>query len=229
MKPRILFVEDDEALGLLTTDQLEDAGFDLLWLKSGIEAGAMKDFNTFDLIILDINLPGENGFDIAGKIRKQSESIPILFLSARSLAEDRIHGLQLGADDYMTKPFRIEELILKIQIFLKRKAIQKQGDSPESLQIGLYTLDKKNLSLMFSNGTLRRMTYKEAELLSYMAKNANQLIKRSQLLTDVWGNDDYFLGRSMDVFISRLRKYLSGDDRIKIEAIHGIGFQFICP
>jgi DNA-binding response OmpR family regulator len=137
--------------------------------------------------------------------------------------------LQLGADDYMTKPFRIEELILKIQIFLKRKAIQKQGDSPEPLQIGLYTLDKKNLSLMFSNGTLRRMTYKEAELLSYMAKNANQLIKRSQLLTDVWGNDDYFLGRSMDVFISRLRKYLSGDDRIKIEAIHGIGFQFICP
>ncbi|MEY3323196.1 MAG: hypothetical protein RLZZ417_2779 [Bacteroidota bacterium] len=229
MKPKILYVEDDEALGLLTRDQLEDAGFDLLWLKSGTDAIALKDFNVFDLIILDINLPGENGFEIALKIRQQSESIPILFLSARSLSEDRIHGLQIGADDYMTKPFQIKELILKIQIFLKRKAIQKESDSLDPIQIGYYKLDKKNLSLTFSDGVIKRMTSKEAELLSYLAKHSNQLIKRSQLLIDVWGNDDYFLGRSMDVFISRLRKYLSGDERIKIEAIHGVGFQFICP
>jgi len=229
MKPRILYVEDDESLGLLTKDQLEDAGFDLLWLKSGTEADALKEFNLFDLIILDINLPGENGFNIAMKIRQHSESIPILFLSARSLSEDRIHGLQIGADDYMTKPFQIKELILKIQIFLKRKAIQKEGDSQDPIQIGNYKLDKKNLSLTFMDDEVRRMTSKEAELLNYLAKHANQLIKRSQLLTDVWGNDDYFLGRSMDVFISRLRKYLSQDDRIKIEAIHGVGFQFICP
>lgn len=229
MKPRILYVEDDESLGLLTKDQLEDAGFDLLWLKSGTEADALKEFNLFDLIILDINLPGENGFNIAMKIRQHSESIPILFLSAKSLSEDRIHGLQIGADDYMTKPFQIKELILKIQIFLKRKAIQKEGDSQDPIQIGNYKLDKKNLSLTFMDDEVRRMTSKEAELLNYLAKHANQLIKRSQLLTDVWGNDDYFLGRSMDVFISRLRKYLSQDDRIKIEAIHGVGFQFICP
>ncbi len=229
MKPRILYVEDDESLGLLTKDQLEDAGFDLLWLKSGTEADALKEFNLFDLIILDINLPGENGFNIAMKIRQHSESIPILFLSARSRSEDRIHGLQIGADDYMTKPFQIKELILKIQIFLKRKAIQKEGDSQDPIQIGNYKLDKKNLSLTFMDDEVRRMTSKEAELLNYLAKHANQLIKRSQLLTDVWGNDDYFLGRSMDVFISRLRKYLSQDDRIKIEAIHGVGFQFICP
>ncbi|MEN9914565.1 MAG: hypothetical protein RL528_1324 [Bacteroidota bacterium] len=229
MKPRILYVEDDESLGLLTRDQLEDAGFDLLWLKSGTEANALTDFNVFDLIILDINLPGINGFEIAVKIRQHSESIPILFLSARSLSEDRIYGLQIGADDYMIKPFQIKELILKIQIFLKRKAIQKEADSLDPIQIGHYKLDKKNLSLISLDGAIKRMTSKEAELLSYLARHANQLIKRSQLLIDVWGNDDYFLGRSMDVFISRLRKYLSGDDRIKIEAIHGVGFQFICP
>lgn len=229
MKPRILYVEDDESLGLLTRDQLEDAGFDLLWLKSGTEANALTDFNVFDLIILDINLPGMNGFEIAIKIRQHSESIPILFLSARSLSEDRIYGLQIGADDYMIKPFQIKELILKIQIFLKRKAIQKEADSLDPIQIGHYKLDKKNLSLISLDGAIKRMTSKEAELLSYLARHANQLIKRSQLLIDVWGNDDYFLGRSMDVFISRLRKYLSGDDRIKIEAIHGVGFQFICP
>jgi len=229
MKPRILYVEDDESLGLLTRDQLEDAGFDLLWLKSGTEANALTDFNVFDLIILDINLPGINGFEIAVKIRQHSESIPILFLSARSLSEDRIYGLQIGADDYMIKPFQIKELILKIQIFLKRKAIQKEADSLDPIQIGHYKLDKKNLSLISLEGAIKRMTSKEAELLSYLARHANQLIKRSQLLIDVWGNDDYFLGRSMDVFISRLRKYLSGDDRIKIEAIHGVGFQFICP
>jgi DNA-binding response OmpR family regulator len=229
MKPRILYVEDDESLGLLTRDQLEDAGFDLLWLKSGTEANALTDFNVFDLIILDINLPGINGFEIAVKIRQHSESIPILFLSARSLSEDRIYGLQIGADDYMIKPFQIKELVLKIQIFLKRKAIQKEADSLDPIQIGHYKLDKKNLSLISLDGAIKRMTSKEAELLSYLARHANQLIKRSQLLIDVWGNDDYFLGRSMDVFISRLRKYLSGDDRIKIEAIHGVGFQFICP
>ena len=229
MKPRILYVEDDESLGLLTRDQLEDAGFDLLWLKSGTEANALTDFNVFDLIILDINLPGINGFEIAVKIRQHSESIPILFLSARSLSEDRIYGLQIGADDYMIKPFQIKELILKIQIFLKRKAIQKEANSLDPIQIGHYKLDKKNLSLISLDGAIKRMTSKEAELLSYLARHANQLIKRSQLLIDVWGNDDYFLGRSMDVFISRLRKYLSGDDRIKIEAIHGVGFQFICP
>jgi len=229
MKPRILYVEDDESLGLLTRDQLEDAGFDLLWLKSGTDANALTEFNVFDLIILDINLPGINGFEIAVKIRQHSESIPILFLSARSLSEDRIYGLQIGADDYMIKPFQIKELILKIQIFLKRKAIQKDVDSLDPIQIGHYKLDKKNLSLISLDGAIKRMTSKEAELLSYLARHANQLIKRSQLLIDVWGNDDYFLGRSMDVFISRLRKYLSGDNRIKIEAIHGVGFQFICP
>jgi len=229
MKPRILYVEDDESLGLLTRDQLEDAGFDLLWLKSGTDANALTEFNVFDLIILDINLPGINGFEIAVKIRQHSESIPILFLSARSLSEDRIYGLQIGADDYMIKPFQIKELILKIQIFLKRKAIQKDVDSLDPIQIGHYKLDKKNLSLISLDGAIKRMTSKEAELLGYLARHANQLIKRSQLLIDVWGNDDYFLGRSMDVFISRLRKYLSGDNRIKIEAIHGVGFQFICP
>jgi DNA-binding response OmpR family regulator len=229
MKPRILYVEDDASLGLLTRDQLEDAGYEILWLKTGYEANVIADYSAFDLIILDINLPGINGFDLAQKIRKQSESIPILFLSARSLSEDRIYGLQIGADDYMIKPFQIKELILKIQIFLKRKTIQKAKDSFEPIQIGDYRLDKKNLSLIFKDGAVKRMTSKESELLSYLAKHANQLIKRSQLLIDVWGNDDYFLGRSMDVFISRLRKYLSGDARIKIEAIHGVGFQFICP
>lgn len=229
MKPKILYVEDDESLGLLTADQLEDAGYDLLWLKSGTEAAALKEFTSFDLVILDINLPGLNGFEIASKIRLYSESIPILFLSARSLSEDRIHGLQIGADDYMIKPFQVKELILKIQIFLKRKAIQKEPDTSEVIQIGNYTLDKKNLSLIYLDGTVKRMTSKEAELLNYFARHANQLIKRSQLLIDVWGNDDYFLGRSMDVFISRLRKYLATDTRIKIEAIHGVGFQFICP
>ena len=109
MKPKILYVEDDESLGLLTADQLEDAGYDIRWLKTGTEASKLKEFNSFDLAILDINLPGMNGFELASKIRTHSESIPILFLSARSLSEDRIHGLQIGADDYLIKPFQIPQ------------------------------------------------------------------------------------------------------------------------
>jgi len=228
-KPRLLYVEDDEALGQLTRDQLEDAGMETLWLRSGTEAAELDQVDGYDLIVLDINLPGMDGFDLASRFRARSESIPILFLSARALPDDRIHGLRLGADDYLVKPFDIQELLLKIRIFLKRRTVNQDALAREVIPVGAYRLDKGNLILLAPDGSSRRMTSKEAELLDYLARHANRLIRRSQLLMDVWGNDDYFLGRSMDVFISRLRKYLAADSRIRIEAIHGIGFQFVCP
>jgi two-component system, OmpR family, response regulator VicR len=149
--------------------------------------------------------------------------VPIIFLTAKSMKEDRIRGLRLGADDYMTKPFSIEELILKVEIFLRRSKIAS-APVPTYLTIGNYLLDHKNLLLKFENQA-KNLTQKEADLLKMFMENKNEVIKRSHILETLWGEDDYFLGRSLDVFISRLRKYLSQDERISVENIHSVGFR----
>ena len=223
MKAHILYVEDDESLSFVTRDNLELQGYRITYCENGKDAMHVIKQNDFDLCILDVMLPDFDGFTIAEEIRKFNTQVPILFLTAKSMKEDRIRGLKLGADDYITKPFSIEELILRIEIFLRRSKIASPA-VPTYLTIGSYLLDHKNLTLKF-NDIGKNLTQKEADLLKMLIENKNEVIKRSHILETLWGEDDYFLGRSLDVFISRLRKYLSQDTRIKIENIHSVGFK----
>ena len=226
IKANILYAEDDEALSFLTIDSLGLQGYKLDHYTTGSDAFKAFGKNKYDLCIFDIMLPELDGLELARKIRTTNQQIPIIFLTAKSLKEDRIEGLKTGADDYMTKPYSIEELILKIDVFLKRKFISEEFE--ENKYIGNYTYDHSNLKLSFE-GTTKDLTQKEGELLHLLSNNKNTILKRSEILQRLWGNDDYFLGRSMDVFISRLRKYLKDDERLKIENVHGVGFRFICP
>jgi two-component system, OmpR family, response regulator VicR len=225
-KAHLLYVEDDESLSFVTRDNLELSGYEVTYCEDG--GVAMKTIQSnakFDICILDVMLPEVDGFTLAQEIRKRDEQVPIIFLTAKSMKQDKIHGLTLGADDYMTKPFSIEELLLKIEIFLRRSSFNAAPKSNLPVQVGHYAFDYKNLHL--SNGSYSEtLTQKEADLLKLLNENKNQVVKRSFILETIWGKDDYFLGRSLDVFISRLRKYLSLDERIKIENIHGVGFKF---
>jgi len=223
-KATILYVEDDETLAFVTKDNLEENGYQVDHYEEGKAGLAAFNKNYYDLCILDVMLPNMDGFQIAEEIRKYNSEIPILFLTAKSLKEDRIHGLKLGADDYITKPFSIEELILKIEIFLKRKSITKATLS--ALTIGRFTLDHQNLKLA-GDGKEENLTQKEADLMKMLIENKGNTLRREQILKKLWGENDYFLGRSMDVFISRLRKYLKSDLSLKIENIHGVGFRLI--
>lgn len=224
MKAHLFYVEDDESLSFVTRDNLELEGYQVTYCENGQKAIDILKTEDFDLCILDVMLPDVDGFTIAEEIRKRNKQVPILFLTAKSLKEDRIRGLRLGADDYITKPFSIEELILKIEIFLKRSQIVIKEDE-HLFQIGNFNFDHKNLQLK-NESIKRQLTQKEADLLKYFIKNKNEVLKRSDILETLWGEDDYFLGRSLDVFISRLRKYLKEDETLKIENIHGVGFRF---
>ncbi|MFK7771974.1 MAG: response regulator transcription factor [Saprospiraceae bacterium] len=225
MKAHLFYVEDDESLSFVTRDNLELEGYQVTYCENGQKAIDLIKTQDFDLCILDVMLPDVDGFTIAEEIRKRNKQVPILFLTAKSLKEDRIRGLRLGADDYITKPFSIEELILKIEIFLKRSQIVVKEDE-HLFQIGNFNFDHKNLQLK-NEDIKRQLTQKEADLLKYFIENKNEVLKRSDILETLWGEDDYFLGRSLDVFISRLRKYLKEDETLKIENIHGVGFRFM--
>lgn len=224
-KPNLLYVEDDESLGFVTKDNLEMQGYDITHCTDGKSALETAKSGNFDLCILDIMLPEMDGFAVAEEIRRFNADIPIIFLSAKSLKEDKIKGLRLGADDYITKPFSIEELILKVEVFLRRRNISNGAATTSLYHFGGYEFDYKNLGLTF-NGQTETLTQREADLLKYFLDHPNQVIKRSDILEKLWGEDDYFMGRSLDVFISRLRKYLRHDDKLKVENIHGVGFRF---
>ena len=223
-KAHLLYVEDDESLSFVTQDHLELQGYRVTHCPDGTSALAAIAREDYDLCLLDVMLPGTDGFSLARAIRERNREVPILFLTARSLKEDRINGLKLGADDYITKPFSIEELILKIEVFLRRSRIAPPSQR-ENYELGEYQFNYPNLTLRHGEDS-RRLTQKEADLLRYLVENSDQVIKRSTILEQIWGQDDYFLGRSLDVFISRLRKYLREDERLRIENIHGVGFCF---
>ncbi|MBT8234336.1 MAG: response regulator transcription factor [Saprospiraceae bacterium] len=222
-KPHILYVEDDEVLSFVTKDNLELNGYQVTHAKDGEEAVKFFRNDIFDLCLVDVMLPHKDGFEVATEIRSRHSEIPIIFLTAKSLKEDRIKGLKIGADDYITKPFSIEELILKIKVFLKRKYVTGKNDA-NVLRAGEYVLDFENLKLTI-NDSHSQMTKKEAELLKMLITNKNKIVERGVILERIWGENDYFMGRSMDVFISRLRKYLKEDSCISIENIHGVGFR----
>ena len=224
MKAHLLYVEDDASLGFVTRDNLELQGYQVTHFEDGQSAMAAIENQRFDLCILDVMLPGVDGFTIAEEIRKYDTQVPIIFLTAKSLKEDKIKGLKLGGDDYITKPFSIEELILKIEVFLRRRTIFAPN-AAKNYRFGTYKFDYDNLDLS-NNGDSKSLTQREADLLKLFLEQPNQVIKRSEILERLWGEDDYFLGRSLDVFISRLRKYLKKDESLKIENIHGVGFRF---
>lgn len=223
---RILLVEDDQTLNFIVKDNLEQNGYVVVSAENG-EAG-LKIFKAekFSLCLLDVMLPKKDGFTLAKEIREIDDHVPIIFLTARSMTEDRINGLTLGGDDYITKPFSMEELLLKIRIFLKRTLNVADNSTDQNYyNVGRFNFYFDSLILDFE-GDRKTLTYKEAELLRYFCDNPNKVLSRSDILIQVWGSDDYYLGRSLDVFISRLRKYLSSDENIKILNLHGIGFRF---
>lgn len=225
---KILLVEDDDALRYIIKDNLAERNYEVTAAENGEVALEKYEKEKFDLILLDVMLPRVDGFRVAEIIRNKDEQTPIIFLTARSMTEDKIKGLTLGGDDYIPKPFSMEELLLKIRIFLKRSQVSSQEKTETSkgqMAIGQYLFDPDELTLIY-DGEIRTLTLKEAELIRFFARNSNKVLSRNEILEKVWGSNDYFLGRSLDVFISRLRKYFSLDPHIKITNLHGIGFRF---
>ncbi|VAW16691.1 Two-component transcriptional response regulator, winged helix family [hydrothermal vent metagenome] len=225
---KILLVEDDETLRFIVKDNLEQNNYQVDTAEDGEQALQLYSNGGYAIIILDVMLPKTDGFTVAKKIREKDEATPILFLTARAMTEDRITGLTIGGDDYITKPFSMEELMLKIKIFLRRSQVISQNDYhtvSKSIKIGQFIFRPDELQLQH-NKTSRKLTLKESELIQLFAANSNRVLSRGEILEKIWGSNDYFLGRSLDVFISRLRKYFKDDPAIKIVNIHGLGFRF---
>ncbi len=223
--PKILYVEDDETLSFITTDNLKRKGFDIVNAVDGVQAFELFSNDTFDICLFDVMLPKMDGFDLAHKVRSVNNEIPILFITAKTLPEDRVKGLLLGADDYIIKPYNIEELILRIKVFLKRKKIIDPETENQNIKIGKAIFDCENLRLL--TGTKENsLTYREAELLKFFVENKNTVVTRERILNVLWGENDYFAGRSLDVFITRLRKYFKSVPGVAIENKHGVGFVF---
>ncbi len=225
MKNRILYVEDDNDLAYITKDQLELEGYEVHHFVDGMAAFKSIGPNKYDLCLLDVMLPNMDGYSLAQKIRSLNVHIPIIFLTAKSMEEDRIEGFESGGDDYIIKPYSLSELNYKIKVFLKRNVVQQHLDQP-IYEIGRFRFSPAELTLEYENKK-KILTAREAEVLTQLTKDLNKLVKREDILSIVWGKNDYFLGRSLDVFISRLRKYLKDDPSIKIENVHGVGFKLI--
>ncbi|WP_448518131.1 response regulator transcription factor [Rhodoflexus sp.] len=224
--PQILYVEDDLSLGFVTQDNLELRGYVVRHCENGKSALAAFKEQRPDICVLDVMLPDLDGFSLAREIRQLDAEIPIIFLTSKSQKEDKLNGLRLGGDDYLTKPFSIEELDLKIQVFLKRSRVNPPEIDKSIDRIGEYYFDADNLTLIHGENK-QILTKREADLLALFCKHKGNILKREEILQEIWGTDDYFAGRSLDVFISRLRKYLKADERIAIENVHGVGFKLV--
>jgi DNA-binding response OmpR family regulator len=224
--PKILYVEDDETLSFITTDNLIRKGFEVITATNGVEGFNHFTNDNFDICLFDVMLPKMDGFDLAHKVRTVNKEIPILFITAKTLPEDRIKGLLIGADDYIVKPYTMEELILRIKVFLKRKIVVKNDEEEKTIALGPNVIfEKENLALKVKDKT-NKLTYRETELLMFFIENKNTVITRERILNVLWGENDYFAGRSLDVFITRLRKYFKPISGIAIENKHGVGFIF---
>jgi two-component system, OmpR family, response regulator len=223
-KANILLVEDDEHLGFLIKDSLDAHGWHVHLCRDGEKGLSAFHSHLFDLCVLDVMLPERDGFDVATQIRRYNQHVPIMFLTARSQTEDRIKGFQAGADDYVCKPFSIEEFKYRVEAILKRsKSASSSSGSVGELKAGNSVLDVNNL-ILDSKGTITQLTYKEGKLLELFFRHAGQLVEREIFLKSIWENDGFFVARSMDVFVSRLRKFLKDDTTLRIENIRGVGY-----
>lgn len=223
-KAKILLVEDDPTLSYVVKDSLQKNNFDVVHCPDGETAWQQFMKHNFDICLLDVVLPKKDGMALAHQIRAKNESIPIIMLTSKSLDDDKIAGFKSGADDYITKPFNMQELLLRLDVFLKRTK-KKEDNTPTHFKVGDMDFDYTNLTL--KNSTVEhQLTQREADLIRYLCLNANRVLKRDEILMNVWGKDDYFLGRSMDVFITKVRKYLKDQKGAELQTIHGIGFKF---
>ena len=226
MKVKILLVEDDTNLGFVVSDHLRSCGYDVTLCLDGQEAIVKFNEEAFHLCIFDVMMPRKDGFSLTKDIRTTNKEIPILFLTAKSQIEDKAEGFKMGGDDYLTKPFSIEELEFRVKALLKRVNISMLEEE-KCLNFGTYTFDIENYSLE-SGGHQTTLTKKEALILKMLVTNKNQVIPREVILNRIWGQDDYFVGRSLDVFITKLRKHLRADESLSIINVHGVGFKLCC-
>ena len=225
-KKKILVIEDDANMGFLLKEFLTSGGFDIHLCKDGDSGLAAFKKHSFDFCIIDVMLPGIDGFTLTERIKMERPNVPMVFLTARSLKQDKLKGFNLGADDYITKPFDEEELLCRIHAILNRYSLKSESDTAleeTPCNIGKYLFDAKNQSLLLAQQQ-QRLTYRECEVLRMLCSQKNNIVRRSDLLVKCWGKDDYFNGRSLDVFITRLRKRLTDDPAIRIENIPKIGF-----
>lgn len=224
-KAELLLVEDDQNLGFVIQDALKRRGYEVHLCRDGKEGLRYFNEHHYDLCILDVMLPNKDGFSLAEDIRTVNMDVPIIFLTAKSMTEDRIAGFKAGGDDYVTKPFSHEELIMRIEAILRRTQGRTEGKRDRDIfEVGAFTFDHNNLMLSHPEEE-RKLTKKEADVLRLLCMHQDQVLARELVLNMVWGDDTYFLGRSLDVFISRLRKYLKRDETVQIVNVHGVGFK----
>ena len=221
-KVKILLVEDDTNLGFLLLEFLESNDFDAKLYRDGLSGLKGFSLSRFDFCILDVMLPKMDGFTLAEEIRKQNKKVPIIFLTARSLKEDKIRGFRIGIDDYITKPFDEDELLFRIQSILNRVNPKFTRENKQVYQLGQFTFDVNNQELKIGDKS-KRLTSKESKILAILAKSKNNIVSREEIMNEVWGESDYFIGRSFDVFISKIRRHLQTEPRIKIETIPTVG------
>ena len=222
MKTKILLVEDDENLGVVTKDFLELSGYEVNLSPDGKKGLEAFNSDSYDVVLLDIMMPHIDGFTVAENIRRKDTTIPIIFLTAKSQTADVVEGFSIGGNDYLKKPFSMEELIVRIHNLVHRTKIQKTSNL---LEIGHYTFDFPKQTLQFKDDVTTRLTHREAHLLFHLIKNKNKVLDRSLILNKLWGTDDFFSARSMDVFISKLRKKLANDPSIEIINVRGFGYK----
>ncbi|WP_268122769.1 response regulator transcription factor [Roseivirga pacifica] len=222
---KILLAEDELALGTIVKESLETRGFDVVFCGDGEEAKTQYAAQKPELLVLDVMMPKKDGFTLVKEIRQMDEHIPIIFLTAKSRTEDVVEGFGYGANDYVKKPFSMEELIVRIKALLDRKSGQNNGS--ESVQIGQYSFNFAKQTLTYK-GNDQMLTHREAQLLQALYEHKNELTDRSLILNTLWGNDDFFNARSMDVFITKLRKKLAQDEQIQILNVRGYGYKLVC-
>ena len=226
-KVRILLCEDDENLGMLLREYLQTKGYDCDLQPDGEAGYKVFTRNKYDLCVLDVMMPKKDGFTLASDIRNINSEVPIIFLTAKSMKEDILQGFKLGADDYLSKPFSMEELLSRIESILRRVRGKRTSDII-MFTIGKFTFDSQKQTLLF-DGETRKVTTKESELLRLLAANANNVLERNYALKTIWEDDNYFNARSMDVYITKLRKILKDDPDVAIINIHGKGYKLITP
>ena len=225
IKNRILLAEDDENLGSLLQEYLQAKNYEADWVTNGEKAFRHFEQFHYDLCLFDVMMPVKDGFTLASEIRMLNSEIPIIFLTAKSMKEDVLEGFSLGADDYITKPFSMEELLFRIEAILRRTKGPRGGDK-ETWKIASFTFDAKK-QLLKGTGTEQKLTTKESELLKLLCNNINQVLERNFALKAIWIDDNYFNARSMDVYITKLRKYLKPDANVQIINVHGKGYKLV--
>lgn len=224
-KIKILLVEDDFNLGFVIQDQLKSEGYDVHLCTDGVEGLQRYNAESFDMGIFDVMMPKKDGFTLAKDIRKVDLKMPILFLTAKNQTEDKVAGFKAGGDDYLTKPFSTEEFLLRVKAILKRIDLIDSQEIETSFKLGSIIFDSENFKLVYADQEEKKLTKKEAKILLLLVQNKNKVLTRDIVLNAVWGQDDYFVGRSLDVFITKLRKYLKSDESVTINNIHGVGFK----